>query len=76
MPDLNVGYTKAELQQLREAAAAAGMSVEDYVRTASVRDGQHSVFVTTALNFYDGNVAAFDEAFPDDAPHRSSGAAA
>ncbi|MFF3950108.1 hypothetical protein ACFYYN_35610 [Streptomyces sp. NPDC001902] len=76
MPDVSVDYTEAELRQLQVAAAAAGMSVEDYIHATTVLEGRRRVFVSTALDFHDAHAAAFDEAFPDDAPRRGAGAAA
>jgi hypothetical protein len=76
MPDVSVDYTEAEMRQLKAAAASAGMSVEDYIHATTVLEGRRRVFVSTALDFYDAHAAAFDEAFPDDAPHRGAGAAA
>ncbi len=75
MPALNVQYTDAELAELRQAAKAAGKSVKAYVHDLSVREQTRIRFVEGAAAFIDEHTAAFDQAFPDQAPHGPAAAA-
>lgn len=72
MPALNVEFSDDELAALRAAAQDRGMTLKAYVR--QVVDGDLDARRAQARaaevfrSFVAANAAAFDEAFPHDAP--------
>lgn len=74
MPALNVEFSDDELAALRAAAQDSGKTLKAYVR--EVVDGNladrraRARAAEVFRSFVDQNAAAFDEAFPDDAPVR------
>ncbi|WP_406277483.1 hypothetical protein [Embleya sp. NBC_00896] len=72
MPALNIDFSDEELAELRAAAHERGVTLKGLVREAVTGDlDRHRALarMTEVLDtFVRENAAAFDEAFPDDAP--------
>ncbi|MGC0418155.1 hypothetical protein [Embleya sp. AB8] len=72
MPALNVDFSEDELAALREIARERGVTLKALVREAVtedlVRRRALAGMTDTVRAFAAEHTAAFDEAFPDDAP--------
>ncbi|MFE5325423.1 hypothetical protein ACFRCG_03230 [Embleya sp. NPDC056575] len=72
MPALNIDFTDEELAELRETAKARGVTLKSLVHEAVTEDlaQRRALASMTAVlrAFAAEHTAAFDDAFPDDAP--------
>jgi len=72
MPALNIDFSDEELAELRATAHERGVTLKGLVREAVTGDLDRHRALARMTEVLDGfvreNAAAFDEAFPDDAP--------